>query len=63
MPKFAMEFRVVEIHAYQVEANSLEEAEMRVYDAVADTHLRANETPEHLVCRLLREKKKKKKTL
>ena len=32
MPKYAMEFRVVEIHAYQVEANSLEEAEMRVYD-------------------------------
>ena len=32
MAKYAMEFRVVEIHAYQVEANSLEDAEMRVYD-------------------------------
>eukprot|EP00658_Telonema_sp_P-2_P007640 TRINITY_DN12848_c0_g1_i16.p1 TRINITY_DN12848_c0_g1~~TRINITY_DN12848_c0_g1_i16.p1 ORF type:complete len:138 (-),score=15.05 TRINITY_DN12848_c0_g1_i16:86-499(-) len=30
-------------------------------DAVSYTHLRAHETPEHLVCRLLLEKKKKKK--
>src|SRR5674536_392934 len=30
--------------------------------AVSYTHLRAHETPEHLVCRLLLEKKKKKKT-
>src|SRR5678815_3015130 len=29
-------------------------------DAVSYTHLRAHETPEHLVCRLLLEKKKKK---
>src|SRR5674536_37821 len=29
---------------------------------VSYTHLRAHETPEHLVCRLLLEKKKKKKT-
>ena len=29
-----------------------------VYDAVSYTHLRAHETPEHLVCRLLLEKKK-----
>src|SRR5674536_378231 len=28
--------------------------------AVSYTHLRAHETPEHLVCRLLLEKKKKK---
>src|SRR5674536_271581 len=28
-------------------------------DAVSYTHLRAHETPEHLVCRLLLEKKKK----
>eukprot|EP00658_Telonema_sp_P-2_P066593 TRINITY_DN5557_c0_g1_i9.p1 TRINITY_DN5557_c0_g1~~TRINITY_DN5557_c0_g1_i9.p1 ORF type:complete len:101 (-),score=14.51 TRINITY_DN5557_c0_g1_i9:75-377(-) len=28
---------------------------------VSYTHLRAHETPEHLVCRLLLEKKKKKK--
>src|SRR5674536_10375 len=31
-----------------------------VYTAVSYTHLRAHETPEHLVCRLLLEKKKKK---
>eukprot|EP00658_Telonema_sp_P-2_P028434 TRINITY_DN21787_c0_g1_i3.p1 TRINITY_DN21787_c0_g1~~TRINITY_DN21787_c0_g1_i3.p1 ORF type:complete len:331 (+),score=131.93 TRINITY_DN21787_c0_g1_i3:156-1148(+) len=30
------------------------------HDAVSYTHLRAHETPEHLVCRLLLEKKKKK---
>eukprot|EP00658_Telonema_sp_P-2_P076530 TRINITY_DN6715_c0_g2_i1.p1 TRINITY_DN6715_c0_g2~~TRINITY_DN6715_c0_g2_i1.p1 ORF type:complete len:285 (+),score=86.10 TRINITY_DN6715_c0_g2_i1:227-1081(+) len=30
------------------------------YDPVSYTHLRAHETPEHLVCRLLLEKKKKK---
>src|SRR5678815_5883092 len=29
--------------------------------AVSYTHLRAHETPEHLVCRLLLEKKKKQK--
>ena len=29
--------------------------------AVSYTHLRAHETPEHLVCRLLLEKKNKKK--
>src|SRR5678816_3384320 len=32
-----------------------------VVKAVSYTHLRAHETPEHLVCRLLLEKKKKKK--
>eukprot|EP00658_Telonema_sp_P-2_P040438 TRINITY_DN28922_c0_g1_i1.p1 TRINITY_DN28922_c0_g1~~TRINITY_DN28922_c0_g1_i1.p1 ORF type:complete len:200 (-),score=59.56 TRINITY_DN28922_c0_g1_i1:33-632(-) len=31
-----------------------------VHSAVSYTHLRAHETPEHLVCRLLLEKKKKK---
>eukprot|EP00658_Telonema_sp_P-2_P034712 TRINITY_DN25331_c0_g2_i2.p1 TRINITY_DN25331_c0_g2~~TRINITY_DN25331_c0_g2_i2.p1 ORF type:complete len:168 (-),score=43.73 TRINITY_DN25331_c0_g2_i2:79-582(-) len=30
-------------------------------EAVSYTHLRAHETPEHLVCRLLLEKKKKKR--
>eukprot|EP00658_Telonema_sp_P-2_P002890 TRINITY_DN11064_c0_g1_i9.p1 TRINITY_DN11064_c0_g1~~TRINITY_DN11064_c0_g1_i9.p1 ORF type:complete len:131 (-),score=47.50 TRINITY_DN11064_c0_g1_i9:23-415(-) len=30
---------------------------------VSYTHLRAHETPEHLVCRLLLEKKKKNKTI
>src|SRR5678816_4964277 len=34
----------------------------RVRLPVSYTHLRAHETPEHLVCRLLLEKKKKKKT-
>eukprot|EP00658_Telonema_sp_P-2_P004506 TRINITY_DN11681_c0_g1_i1.p1 TRINITY_DN11681_c0_g1~~TRINITY_DN11681_c0_g1_i1.p1 ORF type:complete len:123 (-),score=46.05 TRINITY_DN11681_c0_g1_i1:4-372(-) len=32
-----------------------------VMSPVSYTHLRAHETPEHLVCRLLLEKKKKKK--
>jgi len=32
MKRFAMEFRVVEIHYYEVEALTLEDAEMRVYD-------------------------------
>ena len=32
-----------------------------IHNAVSYTHLRAHETPEHLVCRLLLEKKKKKK--
>src|SRR5665254_27482 len=31
--------------------------------AVSYTHLRAHETPEHLVCRLLLEKKKKQKRI
>src|SRR5678815_5992067 len=31
------------------------------YKPVSYTHLRAHETPEHLVCRLLLEKKKKNK--
>src|SRR5674536_42988 len=33
-----------------------------VPEAVSYTHLRAHETPEHLVCRLLLEKKKQKQT-
>src|SRR5678815_6061606 len=32
----------------------------KAFDTVSYTHLRAHETPEHLVCRLLLEKKKKK---
>ena len=31
MPRFAMEFRVVEIHFYEVEADSIDDAEMLVY--------------------------------
>eukprot|EP00658_Telonema_sp_P-2_P034085 TRINITY_DN24913_c0_g1_i2.p1 TRINITY_DN24913_c0_g1~~TRINITY_DN24913_c0_g1_i2.p1 ORF type:complete len:103 (+),score=32.20 TRINITY_DN24913_c0_g1_i2:81-389(+) len=33
---------------------------VQAVEAVSYTHLRAHETPEHLVCRLLLEKKKKK---
>jgi len=32
MPKYALEFRVVEMHYYEVEADSLDDAEMAVYD-------------------------------
>ena len=32
MPRYAMEFRVVEIHFYEVEADSIDDAEMLVYD-------------------------------
>eukprot|EP00658_Telonema_sp_P-2_P013297 TRINITY_DN15037_c0_g1_i4.p1 TRINITY_DN15037_c0_g1~~TRINITY_DN15037_c0_g1_i4.p1 ORF type:complete len:121 (+),score=20.54 TRINITY_DN15037_c0_g1_i4:217-579(+) len=34
-----------------------------IFISVSYTHLRAHETPEHLVCRLLLEKKKKKKKI
>ena len=36
MAKYKLEFRVVEIHYYEVEADSLDEAEMRVYDEDLD---------------------------
>ena len=32
MTKYALEFRVVEMHYYEVEADSLDDAEMAVYD-------------------------------
>jgi len=32
MAKYALEFRVVEMHYYEVEADSLDDAEMLVYD-------------------------------
>ena len=35
---------------------------IKTFRSVSYTHLRAHETPEHLVCRLLLEKKKKKTT-
>eukprot|EP00658_Telonema_sp_P-2_P061988 TRINITY_DN5064_c0_g1_i3.p1 TRINITY_DN5064_c0_g1~~TRINITY_DN5064_c0_g1_i3.p1 ORF type:complete len:119 (-),score=12.57 TRINITY_DN5064_c0_g1_i3:5-361(-) len=41
--------------------NVLAEAVVGCVRTVSYTHLRAHETPEHLVCRLLLEKKKKKK--
>eukprot|EP00658_Telonema_sp_P-2_P057214 TRINITY_DN45665_c0_g1_i1.p1 TRINITY_DN45665_c0_g1~~TRINITY_DN45665_c0_g1_i1.p1 ORF type:complete len:181 (+),score=35.98 TRINITY_DN45665_c0_g1_i1:192-734(+) len=40
------------------EAGSSDEAQKLRVQAVSYTHLRAHETPEHLVCRLLLEKKK-----
>ena len=39
-----------------------DQTKQMVPHAVSYTHLRAHETPEHLVCRLLLEKKKKKTT-
>eukprot|EP00658_Telonema_sp_P-2_P066085 TRINITY_DN55192_c0_g1_i1.p1 TRINITY_DN55192_c0_g1~~TRINITY_DN55192_c0_g1_i1.p1 ORF type:complete len:108 (-),score=39.20 TRINITY_DN55192_c0_g1_i1:49-372(-) len=41
-----------------VDLQDVEELERVVAQAVSYTHLRAHETPEHLVCRLLLEKKK-----
>ena len=41
--------------------NTVDKVEVLTLQAVSYTHLRAHETPEHLVCRLLLEKKKKKK--
>ena len=32
MKRYALEFRVVEMHYYEVEADSLDDAEMAVYD-------------------------------
>ena len=32
MPKYAMEYRVVEIHFYEVEADSIDDAQTKVYD-------------------------------
>src|SRR5674536_375519 len=51
------EFLNVLLHAATSSTNSLESASN---DPVSYTHLRAHETPEHLVCRLLLEKKKNK---
>ena len=45
------------VWAYQVNIKNSSDSTM----TVSYTHLRAHETPEHLVCRLLLEKKKKKK--
>eukprot|EP00658_Telonema_sp_P-2_P046407 TRINITY_DN34568_c0_g1_i1.p1 TRINITY_DN34568_c0_g1~~TRINITY_DN34568_c0_g1_i1.p1 ORF type:complete len:131 (-),score=21.78 TRINITY_DN34568_c0_g1_i1:76-468(-) len=52
-----------EEQAYRSPASALKyEARYVGDDAVSYTHLRAHETPEHLVCRLLLEKKKKRQT-
>ena len=36
MPKFAMEYRVVEIHFYEVEAEDIDEAQTKVYELDLD---------------------------
>ena len=43
----------------QVDGKSLRATQFQRLRTVSYTHLRAHETPEHLVCRLLLEKKKK----
>src|SRR5678816_4746559 len=43
-----------------IDAEERGQAEAIAYNPVSYTHLRAHETPEHLVCRLLLEKKKNK---
>eukprot|EP00658_Telonema_sp_P-2_P047043 TRINITY_DN3552_c0_g1_i2.p1 TRINITY_DN3552_c0_g1~~TRINITY_DN3552_c0_g1_i2.p1 ORF type:complete len:183 (-),score=49.88 TRINITY_DN3552_c0_g1_i2:3-551(-) len=48
-------------HGYMETTCDLESIGVLIQKAVSYTHLRAHETPEHLVCRLLLEKKKKKK--
>eukprot|EP00658_Telonema_sp_P-2_P027864 TRINITY_DN21454_c0_g1_i1.p2 TRINITY_DN21454_c0_g1~~TRINITY_DN21454_c0_g1_i1.p2 ORF type:complete len:141 (+),score=49.26 TRINITY_DN21454_c0_g1_i1:198-620(+) len=67
--KTATSFRLATIPKdYVFKASSNEELEAWIQAinqqtqlAVSYTHLRAHETPEHLVCRLLLEKKKNKK--
>ena len=53
-----IDFRAKNIESFE----NLEQNSMDFY-AVSYTHLRAHETPEHLVCRLLLEKKKQKKNI
>ena len=36
MPKYAMEYRVVEIHFYEVEAEDIDEAQTKVYELDLD---------------------------
>eukprot|EP00658_Telonema_sp_P-2_P016436 TRINITY_DN16380_c0_g1_i1.p1 TRINITY_DN16380_c0_g1~~TRINITY_DN16380_c0_g1_i1.p1 ORF type:complete len:395 (-),score=85.56 TRINITY_DN16380_c0_g1_i1:115-1299(-) len=51
---------LVDLVASQRVKMKANESQSKMYEAVSYTHLRAHETPEHLVCRLLLEKKKKK---
>eukprot|EP00658_Telonema_sp_P-2_P012949 TRINITY_DN14924_c0_g1_i3.p1 TRINITY_DN14924_c0_g1~~TRINITY_DN14924_c0_g1_i3.p1 ORF type:complete len:415 (+),score=133.19 TRINITY_DN14924_c0_g1_i3:142-1386(+) len=69
-PKMKHESRKLNAKGYLEEPETRAQERPRVgsalsaedaYKAVSYTHLRAHETPEHLVCRLLLEKKKKKK--
>ena len=55
-PAFAQQTHVVG------QGHTLGKIAKRYNTTVSYTHLRAHETPEHLVCRLLLEKKKKKET-
>ena len=47
-------------YGFCMEQDRNREFHLEISKAVSYTHLRAHETPEHLVCRLLLEKKKKK---
>eukprot|EP00658_Telonema_sp_P-2_P018908 TRINITY_DN17401_c0_g1_i10.p1 TRINITY_DN17401_c0_g1~~TRINITY_DN17401_c0_g1_i10.p1 ORF type:complete len:110 (-),score=26.58 TRINITY_DN17401_c0_g1_i10:91-420(-) len=51
------------VHGGQLGRPALEDDMRERSSAVSYTHLRAHETPEHLVCRLLLEKKKKKNNI
>src|SRR5674536_386309 len=55
------EGRDVKIYKYSAKDKVISDCDQSLRP-VSYTHLRAHETPEHLVCRLLLEKKKKKKT-
>eukprot|EP00658_Telonema_sp_P-2_P046959 TRINITY_DN3537_c0_g1_i2.p1 TRINITY_DN3537_c0_g1~~TRINITY_DN3537_c0_g1_i2.p1 ORF type:complete len:128 (+),score=37.39 TRINITY_DN3537_c0_g1_i2:125-508(+) len=63
-PSATARLLVVSFHSHQSCSSGMLHAKPTPYSAlipVSYTHLRAHETPEHLVCRLLLEKKKKKK--
>eukprot|EP00658_Telonema_sp_P-2_P062593 TRINITY_DN51260_c0_g1_i1.p1 TRINITY_DN51260_c0_g1~~TRINITY_DN51260_c0_g1_i1.p1 ORF type:complete len:132 (+),score=45.49 TRINITY_DN51260_c0_g1_i1:121-516(+) len=47
----------------KIDFNEFQQRILNASEAVSYTHLRAHETPEHIVCRLLLEKKKKKKKI
>eukprot|EP00658_Telonema_sp_P-2_P041076 TRINITY_DN29377_c0_g1_i2.p1 TRINITY_DN29377_c0_g1~~TRINITY_DN29377_c0_g1_i2.p1 ORF type:complete len:269 (+),score=89.27 TRINITY_DN29377_c0_g1_i2:173-979(+) len=53
--------RVAVAGEHRTQLHQMEELQSCVLVAVSYTHLRAHETPEHLVCRLLLEKKKQNK--
>src|SRR5678816_4742809 len=63
LPQQLFEFGEGHLDRIEIRAVGRQEQEARAGvgdEAVSYTHLRAHETPEHLVCRLLLEKKKKK---
>eukprot|EP00658_Telonema_sp_P-2_P019960 TRINITY_DN17853_c0_g1_i4.p1 TRINITY_DN17853_c0_g1~~TRINITY_DN17853_c0_g1_i4.p1 ORF type:complete len:348 (+),score=101.66 TRINITY_DN17853_c0_g1_i4:199-1242(+) len=59
----AVELHDSKIGGRQIRVSRIKKQAPSVFNAVSYTHLRAHETPEHLVCRLLLEKKKKKKNM